>query len=51
MAAHIHLVGGEAYGATHAPGDPVSSRVPKKKLAEWLAAGVIAAVDEEGEDL
>ena len=36
-----HLVGGEAFGTRHEPGDPVDSSVPPAKLREWLDAGVI----------
>jgi hypothetical protein len=51
MTTYRHLVGGFAYGVSHAPGDLVAQRVPKRKLAEWLAAGIIAPVDDdEGED-
>lgn len=49
---YVHLVGGWAYGVAHEPGDVVSPRVPKRKLQEWVAAGIVAAVeDDEGEDL
>ena len=51
MAAYRHLISGEAYGVRHVPGDLVSPRVPKRKLSEWLAAGVIEEVEDEGEDL
>lgn len=52
MAQYRHLVGGHAYGVAHEAGDPVAANVPKKKLAEWLVAGIIEPIDEpEGEDL
>lgn len=51
MSEYIHLIGGYAYGVAHEPGDPVSPRVPKGKLKEWLAAGIIEATEDEGEDL
>lgn len=44
MATYRHLIGGEAYGVAHAPGDPVASRVPKRKIEEWLKAGVVEKV-------
>lgn len=44
MAEYRHLIGGEAYGISHKPGDLVSSRVPKKKVAEWLAAGIVEEI-------
>lgn len=50
MATYRHLIGGEAYGVRHRVGDPVSPRVPKKKLAEWLAAGVIEENHSPEED-
>lgn len=47
-----HLISGEAYGVSHQPGDLVSPRVPKRKLQEWVAAGIIEEVEssEEGEN-
>lgn len=56
VAYYKHLIGGEAYGIVHEPGDPVTSRAPKRKIAEWLKAGVIEKVagfeeTDEGEDL
>lgn len=52
MTIYVHLISGEAYGVRHQIGDLVSRRVPKRKLTEWLAAGIIESVDdEEGEDL
>ena len=49
---YIHLVAGWAYGVSHMPGDLVAQRVPKRKVAEWLAAGIVRPVedDDEGED-
>lgn len=49
MTTYRHLVGGEAYGVSHQPGDIVSSKVPRRKLAEWLAAGVIEEITDESE--
>lgn len=45
-----HLAGGESYGVAHEPGDPVTSRAPKRKIEEWLKAGIIEAVEDEGEE-
>jgi hypothetical protein len=50
VAQYKHLIGGEAYGVRHAPGDPVSSKVPKKKVAEWLAAGIVEEIPSPEED-
>lgn len=57
MAYYKHLIGGEAYGIAHEPGDPVTSRAPKRKIEEWLKSGIVEKVadaeetDNEGEDL
>ena len=50
MAAYRHLVGGEAYGVAHEPGDLVSSRVPKRKIEEWLKAGIVVEIQSPEED-
>jgi len=50
VAHYRHLVGGEAYGVAHEPGDPVTSRVPKRKIEEWLKAGIIEEVQSPEED-
>ena len=50
MAAHKHLIGGEAYGVAHKPGDPVTSRAPKRKIEEWLRAGIIEEVQSPEEE-
>ncbi len=33
-----HRIGGEAFGVSFEPGDPVDPDVPAEKLDEWLAA-------------
>lgn len=45
-----HLIGGEAYGVAHAPGDPVASRIPKRKIEEWLKAGIVEKVADTASD-
>ena len=50
MAAYRHLVGGEAYGVAHAPGDLVAGRVPKRKIEEWLKAGIVEEIQSPEED-
>ena len=36
-----HLIGGEARGKRHEPGDRVHASTPPTKLKEWLRAGII----------
>lgn len=36
-----HLIGGEAFGTRHKPGDRVDPSVPASKLKQWLDAGII----------
>lgn len=50
MSTFRHLIGGEAYGVRHQPGDLVSARVPKRKLQEWLAAGIIEEIQSPEEE-
>lgn len=50
MKRYVHLVGGEAYGVPHERGDAVATKILKKKLEEWLAAGVIVLVDDQEEE-
>lgn len=38
-----HLIGGEARGKRHEPGDRVHASTPPAKLKEWLRAGIIEA--------
>lgn len=47
---YVHLIGGYAYGVAHAPGDPVSPRVPKRKLKEWVDAGIVEEIPSPEED-
>lgn len=44
MPAYRHLISGAVGDVPHEPGDPVDSATSKKKLDEWLAAGLIEPV-------
>ena len=41
-----YLIGGEAYGTPHEPGDEVPEDVRPSKLKEWLDAGIVEKVDK-----
>ena len=48
-ARYRHLIGGEARGKRHEPGDRVHASTPPAKLKEWLKAGIIEAEGDANE--
>jgi proteasome assembly chaperone (PAC2) family protein len=48
MSNYVFTVGGEVKGEPHKPGDPVPAATSKRKIAEWLRAGVIEEEDDDG---
>ncbi len=43
-----HLIAGAIGDVPHQPGDPVDPKTAERKLAEWLAAGIIEQEERSG---